>query len=279
LYRPHFRIWTIASAAALCFAVSNVYAGSSDVTCGDTFSGRGQLVGSCQGSITILSGHLKLQGFTISGTGLAAIECLGRCRIEGPGAIVSNGSTFGISGDNRVRLTDVLVAGHDATGVKSGDFGRIRIDRSTITDNGIGVRGPRIKIEDSEVSNNASSGIVSTTRGVRVLRTSVIDNGGDGIATVLTESQANRAKLFDVVVTGNGKFGVIAKNVKGRAATLEANRQDSACGTSEPCADVASVKFPKMRHGTCEKSMRIPDEFSGPVPFGAPWGACDQDFN
>ena len=123
------------------------------------------------------------------------------------------------------------------------------------------------------------SGDIHGANLVRALRTNIIDNGGDGIATVLTDDQANRAKLVDVVVTGNGKFGVIAKNVKGRAATLEANRQDSACGTSEPCADVASVKFPKLRHGTCEKSMRIPDEFAGPVPFGPPWGACDEDFN
>src|SRR6185503_1581064 len=95
---------------------------SIDVTCGDTVSYRhGRLVGDCTGSITLVSARLDLDGHTISGTGLAAVQCIGGCKISGPGAIVSAGSIFGVSGDDRIRVTEVTISGHDSTGVNSGN--------------------------------------------------------------------------------------------------------------------------------------------------------------
>jgi hypothetical protein len=248
-----------------------------DVTCGDTLSGDGRLVGDCTGTITIAAGHLYLEGHTISGAGLSAIECMGACRIDGPGAIVSAGSTFGISGDDRVRVSDVTISGHAAVGVKSGDIGRIRVDSSLVTGNGVGLRGPRIRVFDSDISGNSDSGVVATTRGVRLKRSFVRNNGGDGVATVLSDNLANRAALSYTNVTGNGHFGIIAKNVRAKRVVSRKNAQSGDCGGSVPCTDVAAVRIPNLKASACDTSMQIPEEFAGPIPFGESWGICTND--
>src|SRR6185295_7696041 len=89
---------------ALLFLPAVSLAGENTVTCGDTVDREtANLIGDCTGSINIIRGTLYMQGFTISGAGLAAIQCEGRCRIEGPGTIVSAGSTFGVNGNASIR--------------------------------------------------------------------------------------------------------------------------------------------------------------------------------
>jgi hypothetical protein len=248
-----------------------------DVTCGDSFAGTGRLTGDCTGAITVLKGRLYLQGFTVSGTGLTAVECIGNCKIYGPGTIVSAGSTFGVSGEGAVLLYDVTVDGHGAVGVRSGDVGRLRIEDSVIVNNGVGVRGARIKISRSVIDENSGSGVVATTRGVKLDHTYVRNNGGDGVATVLNNPEANRVKGYYMYVTGNGRFGVLAKNISAKIAVMSDNRQQPSCGVTEACADVGTIEPPRLKQTACQTSMQIPAQFSGPVPFGPDWGVCQFD--
>jgi hypothetical protein len=270
--------------AKTCLAAALVAAGALpaasaevNVTCGDQFKGTGFLTGDCTGTITILKGSLSLQGFTVQGAGLAAVECIGTCRVFGPGSIVSAGSTFGISGEGAVLVSGVTIQGHGAVGVRGGDIGRVRIDESVITGNGVGVRGARIKISNSEIDANSGSGIVATTRGVKLDHSYVRDNGGDGVATVLNNPEVNRVKGYYMYVTGNGRFGVLAKNMSTSIAIIRNNRQDPACGDTDACADVGTIEPPHIKRTGCDTSMQIPEQFSGPVPFGPDWDVCDLD--
>src|SRR5687767_15910302 len=99
-----------------------------------------------------------------------------------------------------------------------------------------------------------------------------MDNGGDGVATELGNAFANRVKAFYTTITGNGHFGLIAKSMTTKYAVVRQNSQDESCGDTVPCADVASVSVPRFRSSGCETSMQVPEEFTGPIPFGLPWG-------
>jgi hypothetical protein len=264
--------------ALVAFGLAIAQAEPFEVTCGEIANRRtAHLAGDCTGSVTVVFGTLYLDGHTISGTGLAAITCEGRCRIEGPGTLISSGSTFGISGDGSVRVADVTVQGHEAAGIDAGELGRVRLDGVTLTDNGVGVSGARIRVKDSDISNNSGSGIVTTERGVKLLRTRVLGNGGDGVTTVFSPDLPNRVKVVYSTVTGNGHFGVLSKSIVTNHAVMRQNGQDIACGDTEPCADVGAVRPPNLRASTCDVSMQVPEEFSGPIPFGAPWGVCSND--
>jgi hypothetical protein len=191
--------------------------------------------------------------------------------------ILSEGSTFGISGSDQIRVTNITVSGHSVAGIKAGELGRIRMDDSIIEGNGVGVRGPLIVIKNSHINNNTGSGVESTLRGVKISNSLVLNNGGDGVATELGTDYANRAKVFYTTITGNGHFGLIGKSVTTKYAVVRQNGQDADCGDTVPCADVASVSVPRFRLSGCETSMQIPEEFSGPIPFGLPWGICTLD--
>jgi hypothetical protein len=262
---------------AMLLAPSSAKA-ASVVSCGETVDREtATLSGSCTGSINVVAGTLKMEGFTITGTGLAAIQCQGRCRIIGPGSIVSGGSTFGITGDGSIRASDVQISGHEVAGVDAGELGRVRLDQVSVTSCGVGVSGPRIKLTDCEIDDNSSTGVLVTTRGAKLLRTQVRGNGGDGVSVTLNTPDANRATLILSSVSDNGHFGVIAKNVSTKNAFLRANSQADACGDTEPCSDVASVNSPRLNDTSCDTSMQVPAEFTGPIPFGVPWGVCSFD--
>jgi hypothetical protein len=153
----HLRSIQLCLIAVVCLPAL-AWGGTIDVTCGDTVSYRhARLIGDCTGSITVVSGKLDLEGHTISGTGLAAVQCVGGCRVTGPGAIVSAGSIFGISGDDRIRATDVTIRGTTrrasaAARSESGHRFHRREQRR-------GIRGTRIRVRGSKIRNNAGSGI------------------------------------------------------------------------------------------------------------------------
>jgi hypothetical protein len=271
------RISQLFFVAALCCvarpaaAIPPIY-----VTCGDTITANrnAHLIGDCTGSIRVASGRLFLDGFTISGTGLAAIECEGGCRIDGPGTIASSGSTFGVSGNDRIRVTGLTISGHASAGVNSGEVGGIRVADALITDNGVGIRGTRIRVRGSVIRDNVENGITATTRGVNIKESDVLDNGGDGIATVLSDDYGNLVKIVLSHVRGNGNFGIVAKNITVTRAEVRDNSQNLECGDTRPCADVGAVYEPKFFVLACDTSMMIPEEFSGPIPFGPSWGIC-----
>jgi hypothetical protein len=246
------------------------------VTCGDTVNANrnARLMGDCTGTIRLVSARLSLDGHTISGTALAADECEGGCRIDGPGAIVSAGSTFGVSGNDRIRVNGLTISGHASAGINAGQIGGIRIADASITDNGVGIRGTRIRMRHSQIFENVGNGVTATTRGVNVRSSDVVDNGGDGIATVLSDDFGNVIKLAYSHVRGNGNFGVVAKNISVTLTDIRDNGQDPACGGSRPCAHVGAGRRPHIYANACDTSMVIPEEFSGPIPFGPSWSVC-----
>jgi len=228
------------------------------VTCGETLSGTGVLSGSCTGTITITKGTLQLGGFTLSGAGLAAVDCQGSCRVEGPGSIESLGSQFGILGASRVRVENVSISGHGTAGIKTGTFGGCRVEDSTITGNGTGIESTRIKVSNSSVDDNTGTGIVSVSRGVKLGDgTSVSGNGRHGIRTDISAEDANRAVFSDCFVDGNGEFGVIAKNVKAKRTTFNAN------GLGGVSADLSSPTPNRAQLTDCEVNLNGETGVSG----------------
>ena len=276
----HLRLAQLSLIAALCGITGRALAlPPTMVTCGDTIAAQrnAHLIGDCSGSIRIASGRLFLDGHTITGTGLAAIECEGGCRVDGPGIIASGGSTFGISGDDRIRITSVTISGHETAGINSGQVGGIRIADSVITHNGVGVRGTRIHVRNSTISDNRGSGIIATTRGVNMKGCTVEHNGEDGIATILTDDFGNVVKVSSSNVRFNGNFGIVAKNVSAKGVIVRSNSQDGNCDGQYPCADLAAVRRPHLSLVACSTSLQIPEELSGPIPFGPSWSVCDSD--
>jgi hypothetical protein len=255
-------------------------AGQKEVTCGDTFVGRGNLMGDCTGNLTVQKGTLKLNGFTITGTGVNAVTCLNRCKIIGPGRIIGGGSDRGIFGQDRVTLVDVEVSGHTSLGVRSECCGGMKLTRANIHDNGgTGIQSSKIKGRDSEIKNNGLHGIVSTYRGVRLKRCQIWNNGGSGLVTSTDTPEASRAKLVQTSILDNQEFGILAKQVTMIAVNVSGNSLDPDCGTTMPCADVASVGEPKLRGSDdhCDTSLMVPENLVGPIPFGPSWGVCDLD--
>ena len=87
----------------------------------------------------------------------------------------------------------------------------------------------------------------------------------------------NVARFRVNVFRQNGNFGIVAKNIAVTRAEVRFNSQNAECGDTRPCADVGAVHEPKFFVLACETSMVIPEEFSGPIPFGPPWGICTLD--
>lgn len=250
------------------------------MTCGETFTGNAVLAGDCNGTITTeTKGVLDLQGFTISGTGLAAIDCHGLCKIIGPGTIASAGSTVGILGDARVRVEGVTVTGHTNVGIQAGEVGGLVVTDSTVSGNGTGVIGGKVKLIDATIENNVGTGVIVTSRLARLKRSIVRGNGGDGINTDVSADGSNRVTAVDSAISDNGEFGILAKNINIKRTSVDANRTSPDCGDTIPCADLGSVKFPRLgADAFCETSMMIPEQFIPPLPFGDTWGRCVDDF-
>lgn len=249
------------------------------VTCGDTMSGKGALTGDCIGTITILKGTLELQGFTITGTGLAAIDCQAGCKIRGPGTIVGAGSSYGILSAGRVTASEIAISGHGTGGIFTvGEVGAISIVDVDVTGNGTGISGTRIKAKLSDISGNTGTGIATSLRGARVSRCTIIGNGKDGIAADVVASARNRVKISNSIVSDNGEFGIIARAIKSKTTSVSGSGIAAECDAVIPCADLGSVTLPKLTSGAaCDESMMVPEEFIPPLPFGDPWGVCTAD--
>lgn len=253
---------------------------STEIACGQTLErGTGHLTSSCTGSITIEKGNLYLFGHTITGTGLSAIDCVKSCKIFGPGKIVGAGTSFGVLGDSRVQIFDIEeISGHSVSGVRSGVQGVVRIENSEIFGNGTGLTGARIKISESVVRDNTTDGLVSTSRGAKLKNCTVTGNGRDGVGALLENTEPRRVRAIDSVIQNNAEFGIIARNVKLSRTFVLDNALSADCYDTIACADVASIQKPKKDFmSLCDRSMRIPEVFVGPVPIGPTWAFCSSD--
>jgi hypothetical protein len=218
------------------------------VTCGQVYAGDGHLTANCTGTITITNGSLNLAGYTLFGTGLAAVDCQGACTVFGPGTVAGAGSQFGILGSASVDVSEITITGHTAAGIRTGLIGGLTVEHATITGNGIGVESTRIKMSYSDVLNNTGSGIVSTAYGVNLRRVNATGNGKHGVRTEVTAEDANRARLTDCTVNDNGEYGVIAKNVRALRSTFNDN------GLGGVAADPATTDQNRVLLNDCDAS-------------------------
>jgi hypothetical protein len=253
---------------------------STEVACGETLErGHGHLTADCTGSITIEKGKLHLFGHTITATGLSGIDCVNSCKIFGPGKIIGAGTSFGVLGDYRVQTFDVeQISGHSVSGVRSGVRGVVRVENPEIFGNGTGLTGARIKITESVVRDNTTDGRVATSRGVKMKNCTVTGNGRDGVGALLDNTEPRRVRAIDSIVNNNSEFGIIARNVKLLRSFVLDNALSSECHDTIACADVASIQKPKKDFmSLCDRSLRIPEVFVGPVPTGPTWAFCSRD--
>ena len=260
--------------------VSAAEGAETSATCGDTISGTAVLSGDCTGSITITKGKLHLNGHTLTSTGLAGVECELSCAIIGPGRIISGGASFGVLADGRVKIDEVEeISGHSGTGVRSNSpKGGVRVDGSAIIQNGTGVSGSRVVVNTSSISSNTGNGIEATNRGVKTKLSMITENGRDGISAPLGSQETRRIFASNTEISGNAEFGMVARKAKLSLSFMFDNALDPDCQVTKPCADIGAVELPKIvRFSTCESSMQVPDEFSGSIPIGPPWGVCTND--
>ncbi len=278
--------------------------------CGEQISGEGILLGDldCTDSqfdsvpavIIRHLGRLDLNGFSITkGRGKQAVECIGKCEVMNGTIDVLTRGRAAVSGRKRVTVTNVIIEGGWARGVRSN-------------------RG--VRVVDSIVRQARQIGVRSNKRSVIIRNSEITGNGllGRTVGGIGVQAQQN-AKISDSFVTGNFRFGVLVEN--GRVilenTVLEENNLQLGCDTPEfdcrgtcdddeltcfagcdgdtdclddcrdltelckadclECADIATLYRPDFSGSTCDYSLRL---FAG-VPIGTfpdqNWGVCECD--
>jgi hypothetical protein len=228
--------------------------------CGTVIAGKGQ-VGVLQNDIdcitagvnsgAILMTHrttLRLNGFSIRSAAFA-IDCVGKCTIEGPGAITTDGNACGIqvaqNTKARLELSDLDI--HDnAKGICAGSPTSVKTQLTDVT-----------------VRNSTSVGIGGATFRAGKVKGSgvtVTDNGSQGIA-------ADKIRLEASSIQGNGQSGIFGKSVK---------LSDTEVSGSVAAADLAAAKRPKLKGtSTCGASSEL-SEYPA-ATFGPSWNVCADD--
>ena len=226
-------------AAGLALSARRAVAGSTNVSKCSSVIVRGRSVltrdldcTSVYPSTGVLIDHgtLFLNGHTLITSGTTAVDCIGNCRIVGPGTITGDGN--GVYGRKSVSIRDVdfsvtvgAIAAFNAKGT-----GKVKLSNVTIT-GGIGgvYTDGAARIEDSTIAIAGGVGVSSGTTDA----TGCITKG-----TVLLRSSS---------VTGS----------------------TAGCGPDVACADIASCSAPNIQDGsTCETSCQLGG--SGPTctPWG-----------
>jgi hypothetical protein len=269
------------SILALCALAVPASVPASTMTLTQDIDCTGGNVANC---VTLQPGtKLQMNGHTIVGGGAGAgVNCLGSCRIEGPGTIT--GASFGVNAYGKLDLRGVDVVGNTTIGVQC-----FRACRATgpanLSNNGDGFDGSGItgtgtmKLRDVTVANNTTYGARSAYYPENRGKIDVIAGtfSGNGIGV----SADRQVKLKDSSVTGNVVGGIEVGEanctttsppiLKNTVAT--GNGTDAGCGTTVACADVLSCKSPRLLPGSsCDRSYVVD---SG-IP-GTDWDVCASD--
>lgn len=208
----------------------------------------------CPGSgPAITLGHnarLRLDGHTVTG-GTIGVECLGGCRVTGPGAVTGALTGIQTSAGGRMVVKEVDVSGNAVYGIQllSDPFdqpGRGRLTASDVTANGNGDAGiaafPYLRGRNITANGNAGYGVFTCHFSVKNLQAT--NNGEQGI------------------VGCGGKL--VASNVSGNDAAVAG-------------IDVLTVGSPKLKATTCGKSAMLLEFDAGEPIVGATWGVCAGD--
>ena len=228
----------------------------------------GELVGDLDCSafedngVTLDTGaRLFLNGFTLTGryqtsTSLAVVRCLRRCRIEGPGTIT--GGNYGVRGEPP-----------RGYGVRWQT--NIKIRGTTISGNGAGVTGHRVKVEGSTITNNLG--------GYGVLGFIVVKVEGSTITNNLFGIGGRRSTRIKESTVGNNDFsGVISfGGALIKDSVIVDNGLDPDCPAENAlrCADVVLGKAPRLvGTTTCGTSLNLSAQGWGCYET---WGVCAED--
>jgi len=284
--------------ALLLIATASDVQADPPVTCGDSYSGRGELADDCTGDITIHGGSLNLRGFTVRGR----VVCLeDHCEVYSDppeGAIRGGGdwASAGISASGEsvtvdgisitgfgagieaaaVSASNTVVAGNAGNGIDAA--GPIETTNSVVTLNGhdgLHARIGQVSITGSEITGNRGSGI-RALKGVTVTASNIVGSGEDGV-----RNYAGLVLVESSTISGNGGHGVRNDDadcvptglLELRNSTIQGNALDPSCGETRACADVVSCNLARVSDSSsCETSYRI---LSG-LP-GDSWRVCALD--
>lgn len=211
--------------------------------CGQSFQGRGILVGDldCTGftghGVIIQRGRLDLRGFTIRNAGYYGVHCETTCRVFGPGTINGNGLD-GIHAEQWVIARNISISNNGLSGI----FARSIYD------------GSRVIAKNVIVIANGLNGI--EVDNLALVRNSRISgNGQHGIDVGLPGCDTGgKVAVFRSTVVGNG----------------------AACPEATTCADITACgrndPRPRVRRSVCGTSYVRDSGFPG-----SDFGVCSQD--
>lgn len=152
--------------------------------------------------------------------------------------------------------------------------GRLDLYSSTIAGNGgNGVNGFNVKVTDTEVSGNGGDGI----HAIRAQATdaTVFGNAGHGIHApdydwgfpLSSRLVRGRVVVLRTSVADNGGDGVNTTKVAAQDASVSSNGGDPTCPA---CVDVRAAKRPRFKRTVCGTSLDTQDP-------PATWGVCAND--
>jgi len=125
-------------------------------------------------------GRLMLNGFFLTGPDPAlgdTVRCYRSCRVDGPGTI--RGGNVGLHGSDESNNEDERVRTESSVAIVEANVGAqgslVRIRRSGLTANGVGVIAQRAIVRDASINDNDETGIRAEI--VRLVDSSLYGNG------------------------------------------------------------------------------------------------------
>jgi hypothetical protein len=265
---PTIAVLLLLAAPLARAATVPITACSAEVMSGDTGVLQNDLVCPAEtyAAVTVqYGGTLDLNGYAIRGFAVKGVSCLGRCLVTSsvPGAEIT-GIVNGIFNWKRGTLTvrDLtvrdLVTYPDVPvdyGIEAPDA-TIVLERVAVHGAGDGVLGRRVRATGVDASGNVRAGLlaVATLRATDVV---VTGNGTFGLA-------ATRVLGTNVVATGNGLGGVRGRRVRIDTGTVTGNQPPLD-------TDVWALRRPTLVDVTCGRSQVID------APLGTGFGVCAGD--
>ncbi len=193
----------------------------------------------------------------------AAVHCVGRCKVLGPGTVVGS---------------DVP----RSTVVGGGKAARVEIDGAVLSGGDYSVYARHVRLRNAVVTGARSMGLWSSR--AFVFDSEVIGNG-TGVEPCLQRcigvwAEAT-AKIVRSTLTGNGRYGIIAGRTRISQSTLGSNATHPDCDDLV-CADFAVSKRPRLDNSDCERSLNSSAVSTGASllefePTLHDWQACSLD--
>jgi hypothetical protein len=165
--------------------------------------------------------------------------------------------------------------GRGITVVYAGYGGKLRLSESTVSGSGdYGVSGIKVLVADSTISDNAGTGVFSSSAGDYEAHLSIQRSVVSGNDSGVGMDQQNGGNVTDSTVTNNVRFGIRSFGpTRVRASQVTGNGTSAECAVTIPCADIGAADPPVVDgRSTCDASYV---EGSG-IP-GTTWGVCTQD--